>query len=360
MQNTDLLAHIISPLLYWYAEAARNLPWRADPTPYHVWISEIMLQQTRVEAVKPYYARFTEALPDVGALANVSDDALNKLWQGLGYYSRARNLKKAAILLCEQYGGALPADYETLLSLPGIGAYTAGAIASIAFGLPEPAVDGNVLRVITRLTETDDDISKQETKNAVTAALRQIYPRDPDDAGRMTQALMELGATVCIPAGTPKCRECPLSDLCLAHKNGREEQYPKKASKRPRTHVDRTVCLLSSGGRYAVQKRPGKGLLAGLWEFPSVDGILDSAGVAALVRSFGCEPEDIRPLPPSHHIFTHIEWHMTSYAVTCREGSDTALVWAHGAELRDIYCIPSAYRSQLAYVTEEMAKKPDD
>ena len=347
MKNQAILHEITAPLLYWYQGAARDLPWRRSPTPYHVWISEIMLQQTRVEAVKGYYARFLNAFPTAEALAAADDDALNKVWQGLGYYSRARNLKKAAIRLVEDFGGDLPADHSALLSLPGIGAYTAGAIASIAFGLPTPAVDGNVLRVVTRLCADDSDIMKQTTKDDVTAALADIYPRTPDEAAMMTQALMELGATVCVPNGVPHCDECPLSSLCRSHAEGTEMNYPNKPPKKGRTQVDKTVFLLRCGDRYAIRKRPDEGLLAGLWEFPSVDRHLAAEEVVGYLQTLGLAAAEVLQLPDAKHIFTHIEWHMRGYTVHVTE-EIPEYVWADADEIRDIYSIPSAFKAFLA------------
>lgn len=346
MKNETILNEMTAPLLYWYQGAARDLPWRRDVTPYHVWISEIMLQQTRVEAVKGYYARFLEAFPTVEALAAAEDDVLNKVWQGLGYYSRARNLKKAAIRLVEDYNGVLPADYEALLSLPGIGAYTAGAIGSIAFGLPTPAVDGNVLRVVTRLCADDADIMKQTTKDSVTAALAEIYPETPDEAAMMTQALMELGATVCVPNGAPHCEECPLASLCQAHADGEELLYPNKPPKKGRTRVDKTVFLLRCGNRYAIRKRPDEGLLSGLWEFPSVDAVLDEQEAVSCLRRGGLAVEAVERIPDAKHIFTHIEWHMRGYLVSVRN-EHPSYVWADAEEIRQIYSIPSAFKAFL-------------
>ena len=352
MKNREILNEITTPLLYWYADAARDLPWRREPTPYHVWISEIMLQQTRVEAVKGYYTRFLAAFPDAAALAAADEDQLNKVWQGLGYYSRARNLKRAAIEVCERFGGELPGDHAALLTLPGVGAYTAGAIASIAFGLPIPAVDGNVLRVITRLTASPDDITKQTTKDEVAAALAGIYPRTPDEASAMTQALMELGATVCIPNGVPHCGECPLRTLCMAHAAGEELRYPNKAPKRARVREDRTVFLIRCSEKYAIRKRPDRGLLAGLWEFPSADGIMDAEETTVWAAAHGIRLHGLTPLPDAKHIFTHIEWHMKGFladADAC--GGD--FVWADKAEIAGVYSVPSAFKAYLKLIASQ-------
>ena len=346
MKHQTILNEITAPLLYWYQGAARDLPWRRDVTPYHVWISEIMLQQTRVEAVKGYYARFLEVFPTVEALAAADDDVLNKVWQGLGYYSRARNLKKAAIRLVEDYGGVLPADHAELLSLPGIGAYTAGAIGSIAFGLPTPAVDGNVLRVVTRLCADDADIAKQTTKDDVTAALARVYPQTPDEAAMMTQALMELGATVCVPNGAPHCEDCPLASLCLAHREQRELAYPNKPQKKQRVSVEKTVFLLRCGDRYAIRKRPDTGLLSGLWEFPSLDAVLDQQAAVSYLQTLGFSVKSMMRTPDAKHIFTHVEWHMTGYLCDVILMND-AFVWTTADEIDRIYSIPSAFSAFL-------------
>ena len=255
----------ISPaLLEWFYKNRRSLPFREDPTPYHVWLSEVMLQQTRVSAVLPYYYRFLEALPDIPALAACEEERLHKLWEGLGYYSRVRNLQKAAKLVCAQYGGQLPADYAALLALPGIGEYTAGAIASISFGLPVPAVDGNVLRVFSRLYNDPGVITEPAVKKAFTARVMEHQP--PEKAGDYNQALMELGALVCVPNGAPLCGQCPLAESCLARAAGTTAQLPQKAKPKPRKLVPVTLALVESPAGFLVQQRPQKGLLAGLWQ----------------------------------------------------------------------------------------------
>ena len=202
---------IVTPLLSWYDKHARVLPWREDTAAYRVWVSEIMLQQTRVEAVKPFFERFIKALPDVQALSEAPEDELLKLWEGLGYYNRVRNMQKAARVIVSEYGGDFPADYEKLLSLPGLGHYTAGAVSSIAFGIPMPAVDGNVLRVLSRVTASYEDVLKQSVKTAMEAEVKKIIPADR--AGDFNQALIEIGAIVCVPNGKAKCEICPLALL---------------------------------------------------------------------------------------------------------------------------------------------------
>ena len=222
----------ISPaLLDWFYKNRRSLPFREDPAPYHVWLSEVMLQQTRVSAVLPYYYRFLEELPDIPALAACGEEKLHKLWEGLGYYSRVRNLQKAAKLVCAQYGGQLPADYAALRALPGIGEYTAGAIASISFGLPVPAVDGNVLRVFSRLYNDPGVITEPAVKKAFTARVMEHQP--PEKAGDYNQALMELGALVCVPNGAPLCGQCPLQKSALPGRRAPPPSCPKRQSQSP-------------------------------------------------------------------------------------------------------------------------------
>ena len=270
----------ISPaLLHWFHANHRILPFRSDPTPYHVWLSEIMLQQTRVSAALPYYERFLTALPDIPALAACEEEKLHKLWEGLGYYSRVRNLQKAAKLVCAQYGGELPADYDALRALPGIGDYTAGAIASISFGLPVPAVDGNVLRVFSRLYNDDRLITDPKVKRAFTARVMEHQP--PAAPGDYNQALMELGALVCVPNGAPLCAQCPLAHLCAAYAAGTAITLPRKAAPKARRIEPVTLALVRSPEGVLLQQRPEKGLLAGLWEFPNVEGALDGGPVAA-------------------------------------------------------------------------------
>ena len=258
------MENIAPALLDWFYKNHRILPFREDPTPYHVWLSEVMLQQTRVSAALPYYERFLAALPDIPALAACDEEKLHKLWEGLGYYSRVRNLQKAAKIVCEQYGGQLPADYAALRALPGIGDYTAGAIASISFGIPVPAVDGNVLRVFSRLYNDPGVITDPKVKKAFTARVMEHQP--PEKAGDYNQALMELGALVCVPNGAPLCDVCPLAGLCQARAAGTTAVLPQKAKPKPRKVLPVTVALVESPAGFLVQQRPAKGLLAGLWQ----------------------------------------------------------------------------------------------
>ena len=337
---TDILSRLPGALLPWYDAGHRDLPWRRDWEPYHIWLSEIMLQQTRVEAVKGYYARFLEALPTIEDLARCDDDALHKLWEGLGYYSRVRNLKKAAIAIMENHNGTFPSAFKEVLALPGIGDYTAGAICSIAFGLPTPAVDGNVLRVIARITDDDTPIDLPAYKKSVREKLEAIYP---DRSGDFTQALMELGATLCGPNWAPRCGECPCRDFCLARKNGTAEHLPVKLPKKGRRLEDMTLFIASCGGRYAIRKRPGEGLLADLWEFPHVPGKLDTAEAMEAAGALGLRPVEIFRSLDRKHIFTHIQWQMRGYfleVTECTEG----LTWLTAEEIRRDAALPTAFR----------------
>ena len=340
MHSTDLLSKLPAALLPWYETHKRDLPWRADKKPYHIWLSEIMLQQTRVEAVKGYYARFLEKLPTIEALANADDELLHKLWEGLGYYSRVRNLKKAAVTIMQAHNGIFPKAYSQVRALSGIGDYTAGAICSIAFNQPTPAVDGNVLRVISRITDDATPIDLPAYKKQVQDALAQIYPKQ---AGDFTQALMELGATVCGPNRKPDCGSCPCKAFCLAQKSGRAEQLPVKSPKRERKVQDMTVFILQCGDRYALEKRPNQGLLAGLWQFPNVTGKLDAAEVLAQLEQLGLHPEQLHLQVERKHIFTHITWQMRGCYLSVKETNDI-YTWLTGAEIRDQAALPTAFR----------------
>lgn len=363
------LDQIAEPLLQWFLGHARVLPWRTEPTPYRVWVSEIMLQQTRVEAVKPYFERFTKALPDVHALAECSEDRLLKLWEGLGYYNRVRNMQKAAVQIQEEYGGILPADYDALLKLKGIGHYTAGAIASIAYGIPVPAVDGNVLRVLTRLTADDTDIQKQSFKTGVEEVLLALMQQlSVSDAirqavyqanlpGAFNQALMELGATVCLPNGEPLCGECPWGSLCLARKGGKIKELPVKSKAKARKIEHRTVLILREGEKVAIRKRPKKGLLAGLYELPNVEGVLEPEEVLSLVKEMNFLPIRIQKLEEAKHIFSHIEWHMSGYAIRIEEPEMAEqvmcpqdLIFVDAFDAGERYAIPAAFAAYARYM----------
>lgn len=343
----DPLELLPIPLLEWFRDNARRLPWRDEPTPYHVWLSEIMLQQTRVAAVLDYYKRFLAEAPDPAALAALPEDRLMKLWQGLGYYSRARNLQKAAKVIVERYGGRFPADYAAVRALPGVGDYTAGAICSIAFGLAVPAVDGNVLRVYARLCGDGGDITAPRMKRKVAQAMERVIPVHA--AGTFNQALMELGATVCLPNGTPLCPRCPARDFCTALAQERVDELPVKAPRRPRRVEERTVWLIFHQNRVALRRRPARGLLAGLWEFPHEpgDGPLP-AGWKIGVRSD-------EHVGQTRHIFTHIEWRLTLRAVEAEtDALPSGWVWADKSELEHQYAVPNAFEKALELAGERL------
>ena len=346
------MENIAPALLDWFYQNKRILPFRTDPSPYHVWVSEIMLQQTRVSAALPYYERFLAALPDIPALAACEEEKLHKLWEGLGYYSRVRNLQKAAKIVCAQYGGQLPADYDALRELPGIGDYTAGAIASISFGLPVPAVDGNVLRVFARLYDDARLITDPAVKKAFTARVMEHQP--PEQAGDYNQAMMELGALVCVPNGAPLCAACPLHDLCKARAAGTAPTLPRKAAPKARKVAPVTVALVESGGNFLIRQRPEKGLLAGLWEPLLWEGeALTPGELHEKLTAMGlvCEAEAIAPLPEAKHIFSHIEWRMTQYAVPAPpQPAPEGTVWASREQLRTEYTLPGAFKACKKYL----------
>ncbi len=340
---------IVKPLLIWYGQNARDLPWRREITPYRVWISEIMLQQTRVEAVKPYFERFMRELPDVRALAEVPEERLLKLWEGLGYYSRARNLQKAARQICERHGGQLPANATELRALCGIGDYTAGAIAAIAFGLPEPAVDGNVLRVWARLRADGRDILQPAVQKEAREEIRGIIPAE--SAGDFAQALIELGATVCVPAGEAKCHACPLQAFCRALAEDKTDVLPVRAKAKPRKQINMTVLIICDGERVILRKRPDTGLLAGMYEFYHTEGMLNAEQAANHARELGFEVVSVGEPISAKHIFTHLEWHMTGYAVRVKSTvpAPEGLSAATRTEIGSTYPIPSAHRAFREY-----------
>ena len=375
-QGKENLEALPERLPAWYADHHRDLPWRGTGNSYDVWLSEIMLQQTRVAAVIEYFLRFKEALPGIPELAACEEERLMKLWGGLGYYSRVRNLQKAAQKVMADYDGRLPETAGELRKLPGIGPYTAGAIASIAFGEAVPAVDGNVLRICARITGNQDDIALAETKKSLEAALADVFCEACEGMavhpGILNQAMMELGATVCVPNGSPQCQSCPVADCCRAHAAGKEEILPVKSSARPRRIEQRTILLLMEGENVLIRKRPDRGLLAGLWEFPGQDGFLsekealaaaeklleEAAGISGTVLT---EPVHIKKLPSARHVFTHIEWEMEGWMIRVipalsqkvsskPSGQAGRLVFADPAELRTVYALPSAFSPYLAEI----------
>jgi len=342
--QNELLLQIPAALVPWYQANARKLPWRENAEPYRVWLSEIMLQQTRVEAVRGYYARFLEALPTIADLAAVDDDRLLKLWEGLGYYNRAKNLKRAAQVVMYEYGGVFPQTHDEILALPGIGPYTAGAISSICYGLPYPAVDGNVLRVFARLTAMMESIDLPAVKKHVTEALIPLYLEA--DPATLNQALMELGAIVCLPNGAPLCDACPLSQLCQARAMETQLQYPVRTPKKARRSEVKTVFILTCGDKLAVEKRDPAGLLGGLWALPNVDGELDEHSALELAANWGVKPIELTYAKQKKHIFTHVEWHMRGYYIECRTESPQ-FTWVNADERADRVALPTAFRQFL-------------
>lgn len=341
-ENLHLLRQ---PLLDWYDLHRRVLPWREHPTPYRTWVSEIMLQQTRVTAVLPYYERFMAELPGAAALAAAPEERLFKLWEGLGYYSRARNLRRAAQVIVSDYGGELPRDMDALRALPGIGDYTAAAIASINFGAAEPAVDGNLLRVAARLCACGDDVTDAKTKAAFRRRMADAIDRDRP--GAWNQAMMDLGATVCLPNGAPLCGLCPARAFCAARREGLTDVLPVRASKKPRRGEERTVFLLLRGGRLAVRRRPDRGLLAKLTELPNVPGSLDEPSARVALARWGLTADTLTPLGTAKHVFTHLEWQMKGYAAAVTGDAPADFRWVDAAGF-DALAIPAAFKAYAA------------
>ncbi len=356
--RSENLREMAKPLTSWYRGQKRDLPWREDVTAYKVWVSEIMLQQTRVEAVKPYYARFLNAFPTIRDLAEAKEDVLLKMWEGLGYYNRVRNMQKAAQQVMIDYNGEFPSTYEEIRSLTGIGNYTAGAISSFAFGIPKPAVDGNVLRVISRLTASYEDIMNANVRERMEHELEELIPVDV--ASDFNQGLIELGAIVCVPNGAPKCSECPLAHICKAHAEGIELELPVKAKAKERRIEEKTVFIFQDGEHIAIQKRPGKGLLAGLYEFPNVVGHLNEDDAVAYSKQIGLAPLRIQRLEDGKHIFSHVEWHMIGYRIRVDE-LETActeeMIFIHPEEIQEAYPIPAAFETYTNYINIKLGQE---
>ncbi|MFA0816647.1 MAG: A/G-specific adenine glycosylase [Anaerofustis sp.] len=350
------------PLLNWYDHNARILSWRSEPTPYRVWVSEIMLQQTRVEAVKPYFERFMQTFPDPAALANADLQTVYKLWEGLGYYSRAKNLHSAAQRVVSDFAGQIPDQYEELIALPGIGEYTAAAIASIAYNKKYAVVDGNVLRVVSRLMASREDISKAKVKKEFRFMLEQVMP--DTRAGDFNQAMMELGATVCVPNGMPLCEKCPLAELCEAKRRNLIEEIPVKPEKKKRRIEEYTILLFVCDNRTAIAKRLGKGLLEGLWGFPMTEGSLEEKQVGKLLESKQVQFDHITPLQPAKHIFTHVEWHMKGYLIEITKFYDVfdsdSLVWTDAEGLEKTFPIPNAFSVYNKIIKQYLNEQTDN
>ena len=349
--ENNLIMEFQVNLLEWYDKSARHLPWREFSTPYKVWISEIMLQQTRVEAVKPYFEKFMLEVPDVQTLADIAEEKLLKLWEGLGYYSRARNMKKAAQVIVEKYNCKIPDTVQVLRSLPGIGPYTSGAIASIAYGVKAPAIDGNVLRIISRVNASREDVTNQKVKAKIEELVIKLLPEER--VGDFNQALMDLGAMICLPTGIPKCETCPLCSQCEGYQQGIAEKLPVKKKKTPRKIEIKTVLVIICQGKIALRKRPEDGLLANLWEFPHIEGALSRKDCFEIGREWELSIDRVIPLPESKHIFTHLEWKMFGNIIYANnQGNRTDLVWVAPQEIQSKYAIPNAFKPYLREVEQ--------
>ena len=335
------LRRLPAPLLAWYDENRRRLPWREQVSPYRTWVSEVMLQQTRVQAVLPYFQRFMEAAPTAAALAELPEETLLRLWQGLGYYSRARNLKKAAQTIMEDFGGRFPDSYDALRTLAGVGDYTAGAILSIAFGQPVPAVDGNVLRVAARITGSRENVLDPKVRAACRELMAAVIPHDRP--GDFNQALMDLGAGVCLPGGTPLCGECPARAFCAACQEGTQRLLPVREKKQAKREQQLTVFVLRQDGCVALRHRDDTGLLASLWEYPHADGVLDETAAAAWLAQRGVAVKSWEKTVSAKHEFTHLRWRMTGYILTVEGDGAPDWVWADH-DRRQQLAIPSAFQ----------------
>lgn len=347
------IREIIEPLLAWYEVNKRSLPWREGKEAYHIWLSEIMLQQTRIEAVKKYYDRFIKEVPTIYQLAHIDEEKLLKLWEGLGYYNRARNLKKAAQIIEEKYQGKMPTNYEDLLTLPGIGEYTAGAIASIAYQEKVPAVDGNVLRVLSRILASKKDVLLPETKKEMTIQLKQIMP---EQAGDFNEALMELGELICLPNGQPSCDKCPLQMYCEAYQKNLIDQIPVRNVKTKRKKEEKTILvLITENQKIAIQKRDQKGLLSGMYELPNISGKLETKEIQNMLEQWGLNIESIQKLKDYKHVFTHIDWYMEGYLIQVTNSNEQYL-WLSRKEIEEKYALPTAFQVFLKQIDEEKSK----
>ena len=344
IKMNEELKQIINPLIKWYEINKRILPWREEKNPYQIWISEVMLQQTRIEAVKKYYTRFMKQLPTIKELANVEEDELLKLWEGLGYYNRARNLKKAAIIILEQYNENMPTTYAELMKLPGIGEYTAGAIASIAYNEKVPAVDGNVLRVISRVIGNDKNILEQKVKQEITEML---YKMMPEQAGNFNESLMELGEVICLPNQEPECNKCPIKEYCYAFKYHVTTKLPVRIKQLKRKIERKTIFLLTTKeDKIAVTKRGSTGLLAGMYEFPNIERDYTENELSEILKTWNLNMKDIVSSKRKQHIFTHITWDMIGYEIIVENENDRFL-WVSKKELRTKYALPTAFAKFL-------------
>ena len=361
-------SQIAESLLRWFEVNRRELPWRTVRTPYGTWVSETMLQQTRVTTVIPYFIRFLTLFPDIPSLAAAPLEDVYKVWEGLGYYSRASNLQKGAKYCTEHFSGELPGDYGKLLSIPGIGPYTAGAIASLAFGLGEPAVDGNVIRVFSRLFALFVYPQDSKARSLVSAHVRDLLPED--HAGDFNEAVMDLGASVCTP-GNPACGYCPISSYCAAFLIGRQAELPLRKPKKEVPVISYTIVVLKKGGKLFIRRRPDTGLLANLFEFPSYPEFMDQNQIKDhLFRDFAVHSDQIisiNELGGASHTFSHLKWEMKGYLVelseekSANEKISRPLLFAEKAVQGDFYPIeairkqafPSALKAYTSIVLKE-------
>ncbi|HSR03749.1 MAG TPA: A/G-specific adenine glycosylase [Proteiniclasticum sp.] len=336
-------------ILSWYHKNRRTMPWREDPVPYHIWLSEIMLQQTRVDTAMPYFHRFIEKYPDIQALAQSDEEELLKYWEGLGYYNRVRNLRITAISLVENHEGKLPKTYQELLKLKGIGEYTAGAIASEAFGEKVSAVDGNVFRVMARLLGVREDIKEKVVMDLLKDTVKNVLPEE--ETGNFNQGLIEVGALICIPNGSPKCGLCPVKDYCMAYEKELQDEIPRKKKPKEKKVEERTVLLLEYNGRYAIRRRPEGKLLGGLYEFPHEEGFYEKNEVEALLKEMNLQPVSIGSLKDKKFLFTHIEWRLKAYHIKVEKPNEE-LLFETRESIKEKYTLATAFRDYLERLDE--------
>lgn len=336
-------------VLSWYWSHRRSMPWRENPLPYYIWISEIMLQQTRVETVIPYFERFIRRYPDIPSLAASPEDELLKYWEGLGYYQRVRNLRTTALELVANHGGRLPETYGELLRLKGIGEYTAGAIASEAFGKKVAAVDGNVFRVMARLTGCEEDIRDRRVMNRLRERTEELLP--DENTGDFNQGLIELGALICIPKGSPKCGICPVKRHCSAYERDIQDMIPLRSRNKDRRVEERTVLLFQWENRFSVSRRKDGILLGGLYEIPNEEGFYDQEEVLSLSENLGAQVISIEELKERKFLFTHIEWRLKGYLMKIREPHGD-YIFETLEELKKNYTLATVFRGYLEEIED--------
>lgn len=339
-------------LLQWYEEEKRDLPWRRSVNPYHVWVSEIMLQQTRVDTVIPYFERFITSFPTVQDLAGADEQTVLKLWEGLGYYSRARNLHHAAKEVVREYGSIVPKDVQAFGSLKGVGPYTRGAVMSIAYGLPEPAVDGNVMRVLSRVLCMEENISEHRVKKQFGELTRELVPAE--DPSSFNQGLMELGALVCTPK-QPTCLLCPVQSLCRGFSHGMEHVLPIKGKKAKQRTIQYAALLINDNGHYVIEQRPSTGLLASLWQFPMIplDEMPIEDGLVWLQAEYGLDITIGKKAGTLKHVFSHIIWDITIYHATMKDFTEDERIQIVHPDDFDQYPFPVSHLNMLPHIHEE-------